>query len=250
MRNKREYLPRLLEFINLANKIDPNFNFPSFERVLIATEATGRDEVETYRELLDKTSDEIQQFIFRGISDGGGIINENEVSDISPEVGQLDHLYAIDIIKSRIALLASLRQGIIYLATMVMEELTGDSLSANEYLTDARRMDLNLAPFLQPYVFISDEGFLRVSSSLFFDFVRENEIEAYRIRACAICYHIFWAYRLDKICCSVKCGNKYRQANYLSNDRKRQNVNENRRLNYAYKQSVKQQKEGKKNGTL
>jgi hypothetical protein len=66
-------------------------------------------------------------------------------------------------------------------------------------------------PFALPietFIFLDDQGRLRVSMDDFAAAVRN--IEAWRIRNCANCKRFFWAGRKDQKCCSKKCNGAYR----------------------------------------
>ena len=70
---------------------------------------------------------------------------------------------------------------------------------------------LPFRPFALPvetYIFLDEQGRLRVSMDDFAAVVRN--IEAWRIRNCANCKRFFWAGRKDQKCCSKKCNGAYR----------------------------------------
>ncbi len=55
-----------------------------------------------------------------------------------------------------------------------------------------------------------EHGCVHVSKDSFTKAMEEKCVEGRRIRDCEVCKRIFWAGRLDKRCCSDRCGNNLR----------------------------------------
>lgn len=75
--------------------------------------------------------------------------------------------------------------------------------------------------------------------SRFFEAI-EN-VDTDRIRICDVCENIFWATRFDSKTCSKQCYNTFRQRQFR--EKNREELNANRRSNYAYKKSINKNKE-------
>ncbi len=73
------------------------------------------------------------------------------------------------------------------------------------------------------YFSITEEG--KIDFTDFFSSSLQG-IEAERIRLCEICRRIFWAKRLDKWCCSIKCGQVRRKRIKRKADKQKQQQRE------------------------
>jgi hypothetical protein len=122
-----------------------------------------------------------------------------------------------------------------------------NSLDVNEYLADIPDNIPENITNLSVEISVNKEGFLQTNSTEFYELITTHKIEARRIRNCVICPKIFWANRIDKWTCSKTCGNTLRQRCWQMENKNE--YNEKRRKNYAYKQNMKNQRE-KKNGNL
>jgi len=239
MRKQKEYLPKLLEYIELANKIPAGFTFPvknavydqTFERLGKPPTISMEEIIETYKIMLQSFPKDLFEYVF-----DTKIINSWE---------------EYEEIRRRIHLLSSLNYGLISLAQFVNLEFfthkDESDLSINDYLLGLRELPQYLAD-LDVEILVNEEGFIELNTSEFFQLIATYKIEARRIRECVICPNIFWANRIDKWTCSKTCGNILRQRTWQSGNK--DEYNEKRRTNYAYKKAMKKQKEIKKNGTL
>jgi hypothetical protein len=64
--------------------------------------------------------------------------------------------------------------------------------------------------------FMNDKGILAASGT----FINAIQgVKPDRIRACAVCEHIFWARRINSACCSTRCRKTYNQRNKRDADR-------------------------------
>lgn len=70
-----------------------------------------------------------------------------------------------------------------------------------------------------------------------------------RIKRCANCRKIIWAYRLNRNYCDIKCSNDFHQKKLRRDPVRNQAVNEQRKANRQIKKNVKKIK-SKNNGTL
>lgn len=67
-----------------------------------------------------------------------------------------------------------------------------------------------------------------------------ENLDLRRFKICPVCADIFWAFRSDKKPCP-KCSNAFHQSAHR--DKNKEEINEKRRRAYAYKKTIKQQKE-------
>lgn len=224
MRKDKEYLPKLLEYIELANKIPSDVEFPEYTDVYKLTmNRLGKNEkycsanelIKTYQELLKDLPSDLFSYIF-----------DSRESDT--------HRSVFD----RIDLVISLNHGIGSIAYAVTEEQFGkEKENLNEIIRSIEDALPHYIPVLPIMISVNEEGFIEANSNEFFDFIKTYNIEARRIRNCVICSKIFWANRIDKWACSKSCGNTLRQRIWQFGNKA--DYNEKRRINYAYKKSMK-----------
>jgi hypothetical protein len=238
MRKEKEYLPKLLEYIELANKIPKDYCFATFDGVYHVTqerlkgqENIGSSEnlIETYKELSKEFPYDLYNYVFSELDSG-------------------NTFETLESIRKKYDFLSSLSHGLGTLAYAVTEEYFGEKVPINETIAGVEEFLPEYVPILTVSISVNNEGFIEAKTSEFFDFITTHKIEARRIRNCVICYKIFWANRVDKWTCSKPCGNTLRQRIWQIENK--EEYNEKRRRNYAYKTSMKKQKENKSNGTL
>lgn len=241
MRKDREYLPKLLEYIDFANKVPDDYKFPNWFDLIDSThnyvkkETVDTKDVVTYLQFVFKDLPiDLQEYIF----------SEIEIEKLDSEVGSWDR---IEVIKDRIELLSSIKYGLSNLAFFVNQE----------YLARLENLEMDLAEYVRYFnsdlperiadlsvkIIVGNDGFIKLKSTEFYDLLTKYKIEARRIRLCLVCNKVFWATRVDKWTCSQTCGNILRQRNWQQQNK--DEYNEKRRRNYAYKKSINKPKESK-----
>jgi len=212
----REYLPKLLEYIELVNKIPPLADLPSREHAYhLALERNGlqftdsihtSEIVKSYKLELRGFPTDLTKYVFSG----------NDLNEI----------------EKRVELLASLHHGLRTWAYSVTQEiLDGEHI---DYTFDSiEELSPRSLPTLPVKLTADANGILKLRSTEFFDLISRHQIEARRIRECVTCSNVFWARRKDAITCSQACGNANRQR--LWHFRNKEEHNAQRRKNYAYK---------------
>lgn len=232
MRKKKDYLPELLEYIDLVNKIPQDYSFPSrseiaektFERLSGKNPPQYEHLIETCEMVLKDLPPDLYHFIFS--------------TDLNESAG------IFEFIQERLDLLSSLHFGLFYLGYFVTEihfYSDENTLELNEYLAGLREQLPGQVAEPKVKINVDKDGFLQLKTNEFLDFISNNKIEANRIRYCLVCSKIYWANRKDMWNCSKTCSNTRRQRFWLSEHKNE--YNERRRRNYAYKQSIKKLKE-------
>jgi hypothetical protein len=228
---KEKYLPKLLEYIDLVNKIPGDIYLPSRQHAyhvtlerngLQFTDAIRVEEIiKTYETFLEKLPRELRNYVF---SD----------RDLDSVERKIDHLTA-------------LKLGLKVLAYSVTQEMI-DEEPINLTFDSLQEFAPDYLPTLTIKLGVNENGFIELQSTEFFDFVTVNRIPARRIRECVICEKVFWANRSDKITCSKPCGNILRQRAWRN--RNSEEINAKRRSNYAYKRKAVTRKKEKGHGPL
>jgi len=243
MRKSREYLPKLLEYIELVNKIPFDFSFLTFHEVINLTfkrnkmnSASPEQMLETYRYLASEFPPDLYEYLFP--ADGYGIVLYHNLLE--------EESNKLDCVRTKFDLLSSINHGLGTVAYAVTEEFFANE-PINEMIQGIEDYSDGLNTTLPSSVMVNKDGYIELKTTEFFDFIATYKIEARRIRLCRICYKIFWANRMDKWTCNKECGNKLRQRKWQLENK--EEYNEKRRENYAYKQNMKNKKE-KKNGNL
>jgi hypothetical protein len=217
---KEKYLPKLLEYIDMVNKIPEGIDLPSSERAYHATlernalrrsDTVKEDQIiKTYEAFLKELPKDLRRYVF---------------SDRD-----------LESIEKKVELLASLKFGLKVLAYSVTQEMI-DGEPINYTFDSLQEFAPDYLPTLTIKLGVNENGFIELQSSEFFDFVTANKIPARRVRDCVVCEKVFWANRLDKITCSKPCGNVLRQRAWRNRNSKA--LNAKRRSNYAYKRKSK-----------
>ncbi len=235
MRKNKDYLPKLLEYIEIVNKIPMNFEFPTLDYVFeLAIEKPGKESksvnIEEMTEVYEESfASKLPQDLHEFVMDKGEVNNWDEYLAIQRN---FDYLASID-------------HGLRAMAYAVTEEFRDNlGLTINETIEGWVSENVFSLPLM---VAINKKGHLVLKTTEFFEFIRDHEIEARRIRECFVCFKVFWAKRLETWTCSKQCGNIWRQHKWQKKNKDL--YNERRRNNYAYKQAIKNLKE-KKNGNL
>ncbi len=86
---------------------------------------------------------------------------------------------------------------------------------------------------------IFDGNTIRVIKSRFLRAIEGVNID--RLRVCEVCTNIYWAVRSDSKTCSRNCYNTFRQRQFR--EKNKNEYNEKRRANYAYKKTINKVKE-------
>jgi len=242
MRKSKNYLPKLLEYIELANKIPDGYSFLTYDEIIKLTfdrnngVASSEMIIEIYRYLTSEFPPDLYEYLFTF---------DSRVKSIRGDQFD-DEFNRTDCIRTKYDLLSSINHAIWTLAYAVTEEFfANESISDNIQGIENYNSGFNTT--LPSAVSVNEDGYVELKTTELFDFIATYKIEARRIRLCRICYKIFWANRMDKWTCSKECGNKLRQRNWQLENK--EEYNEKRRENYAYKQNMKNKKE-KKNGNL
>lgn len=239
--NKSRCSPEFQNFIDIANSLKAftkNVFIPTRNEILainkfplpdksIGYEVRSEIIIDLYKKYLSSYPKEVNEFVF----------NRKDEDFFGDE---------LDRIEFRLSYLRSIEVGITALAHT--EQTTYESGSNlielwNQMLSDYSDQSADLTV----RIYLDKDGFIRVYTNPFLQYIAENNIQANRIRLCETCSKIFWAKREESRACSPKCAVAFRQKRWRETNK--EEYNQNRRLNYAYKKSVKNKKENK-NGTL
>lgn len=240
MRQTRNYLPKLLEYIELVNKIPETVIFPTYNSMADATsKRLGKNYSYTDEDLIESYKIWFEIFPYNKIPQETYDLMFGEAMQSSDD--------PIEYIIDTIDLLVSVDHGIRTLAYAVRNEHFNGA-SINEDIKESEYYMPDNSDYSSIKLSVNENGFIEIKTNEFLDFIKENNIEARRVRSCVICNKCFWAFRKDKWTCSKECGNIFRQRNWQSENKEDYNLK--RRQNYAYKKLKKRQKEQKNNGTL
>ncbi len=248
-RKDPEYLPKLLEYIDLVNSLRtmyPRFSnryqvIESTKERLINENKIGADDlleaykaipfdppaekdkigpneiIETHKlNLWDELPEKLRNYIF--------------------DVEEKDERRRLLIITERVDLIGSIVNTLQRVAYCVTKT-NNSKYSTHTFVYEWEHDFPQALPFLPARLAVNKEGFITSKTNEFYDFMVNSKIKADRIRCCMQCGKIFWASRKDKWFCEKACGNKARQSTWR--DEHRDAYNGKRRRNYTHKKESK-----------